>query len=464
LPSPKTAQATRAPELLDVSPGHEHIDPQIRTAMMDSNSSIDEPTVAYVSKMVSIPESELPSNKRKGGTLTAEEAQELGRKKRAEIAKAQALAAGDNGVQSVTDALSAVAIGENGSPDNDNESEEKADPEHLIGFARLFSGTLTVGDEVYVLPPKFTPSKPHAAPQPKKVTITALYLLMGRGLESLTSVPAGNIVGIAGLDGAILKSGTICSKIDGAPNLSSTSAISTNAPIVRVALEPTNPGDLDKMITGLQLLEQSDPAMMYEQLESGEHVILTAGELHLERCLKDLRERFARCDIQAGEAIVPYRESIVRAEEMNPLRDPTLGRGRVEGLTTSKQVSVRLRVVPLPAPVTEFLVKHTGAVKRLYSERVAQEQERTTTSDDEPGADHEGLGEQEIEAEDTSAEAGQVLSVEELKAGLTKAFEEEKHEKEIWKDVVEKITAFGPRRVGPNLLIDATADGICHKL
>jgi ribosome assembly protein 1 len=287
---------------------------------------------------------------------------------------------------------------------------------------------------------------------------------MGRGLESLTSVPAGNIVGIAGLDGAILKSGTICSKIDGAPNLSSTSAISTNAPIVRVALEPTFPGDLDKMINGLQLLEQSDPAMMYEQLESGEHVILTAGELHLERCLKDLRERFARCDIQAGEAIVPYRESIVRAEEMNPPKDPALGRGRVEGLTTSKQVSIRLRVVPLPAPVTEFLVKHTGAVKRLYSERVAQEQERTTTSDGEPGADQEEVGEQDIEAEDTSAEAGQVLSTEEFKAGLAKAFEEEKHEKEIWKDVVEKITAFGPRRVGPNLLIDATADGICHKL
>jgi ribosome assembly protein 1 len=469
LPSPKEAQATRAPDLLDASPGHEHIDPQVRTAMMESNANISEPTVAYVSKMVSIPQSELPTNKRKGGALTAEEAQELGRKKRAEIAKAQALADGDNGVQSVTEALSTVAIGDDAEIDRDDNAadEEPEDPEHLIGFARLFSGTLTVGDEVYVLPPKFSPARPHAAPQPKKVTITALYLLMGRGLESLNSVPAGNIVGIAGLDGAILKSGTICSKIEGAPNLSSTSAISTNAPIVRVALEPTFPGDLNKMIRGLQLLEHADPAMMYEQLESGEHVILTAGELHLERCLKDLRERFARCEIQAGEAIVPYRESIVRAEEMNPPKDPALGRGRVEGLTTSKQVSVRLRVVPLPAPVTEFLVKHTGAVKRLYSERIAQEQERTTSSTNEetdPAADGEAISQQELEAEDTSAEAGQVLTTEEFKAGLEKAFEEEKHEKEIWKDVVEKITAFGPRRVGPNLLIDATEDSICHKL
>lgn len=468
LPSPHTAQAARAPDLLDASPGHEHIASNIRNAMIKSDATLGEPTVAYVSKMVSIPESELPTNKRRGGALTAEEAQELGRKKRAEIAKAQALANGDNGTESMTAALSTVAIGDNEDEgENDGAPEEEpADPEHLIGFARLFSGTLTVGDEVYVLPPKFSPARPHAAPQPKKVTITALYLLMGRGLESLNSVPAGNVVGIAGLDGAILKSGTICSTLDGAPNLSSTSAISTNAPIVRVALEPAFPGDLDKMIRGLKLLEHSDPAMVYEQLESGEHVILTAGELHLERCLKDLRERFARCDIQAGEAIVPYRESIVRAEEMNPPRDPTLGRGRVEALTTSKQVSVRLRVVPLPAPVTEFLVKHTGAVRRLYSERVAQEQERNNNAgaDGDIAAEGEEIGEQEIEAEDTSAEAGQVLSKDEFREGLTKAFAEEKHDKEIWKDVVDKITAFGPRRVGPNLLIDATGDGICNKL
>lgn len=469
LPSPPTAQQARMPDLLELSPGHDQIDGKVKEAMVHSNATMGEPTVAYVSKMVSIPESELPTNKRRGGALTAEEARELGRKKRAEIARAQALANGDVGVEQVTDALSAAAIGEddNSAAPNGEQQEQESDPEHLIGFARLFSGTLTVGDEVYVLPPKFSPAKPGAAPLPKKVTITALYLLMGRSLESLSSVPAGNLVGIAGLEGAILKNGTICSQIDGAPNLSSTTAISTNAPIVRVALEPAFPGDLDKMIRGLRLLEHADPAVVYEQLESGEHVILTAGELHLERCLKDLRERFAKCDIQAGEAIVPYRESIVRAEEMNPPKDPALGRGTVETETNSKQLTIRLRVRPLPAPVTEFLVKHTGAVKRLYSERVAQEQERKSTNED-GVTDHEAagedIGEQEIEAEDTAAEAGQALGTAEFKDGLAKAFGEEKADREVWKDVIDKITAFGPRRVGPNLLIDATADGICHKL
>ncbi|KAK0861395.1 Cytoplasmic GTPase/eEF2-like protein (ribosomal biogenesis) [Friedmanniomyces endolithicus] len=467
LPNPPTAQEARLPALLAASPGAEYINAEIKDAMTYFKPGKGQPVVAYVSKMVSVPESELPVNKRRGGMLSADEAPELGRKKRAEIEKAQARANGEADVASVSDALSSAAIGDADelTGASEPEAELNEDPEHLIGFARLFSGTLTVGDEVYVLPPKYTPARPHAHPQPRRVKITALYLLMGRSLESLDSVPAGNLVGIAGLEGAILKSGTICSHLEGAPNLSSTNAISKNAPIVRVALEPAFPGDLDKMIRGLRLLEQADPAVLYEQLESGEHVICTAGELHLERCLKDLRERFAKCDIQAGEAIVPYRESIVRAEEMNAARDPALGRGRVEGVTTSKQVTIKLRVRPLPVPVTEFLVKHTGAVKRLYSERKAQDQERASPlgGDGTTGDALEDASEQDIDAEDTTAEGGHELSLAEFKQRLADAFAEEKTDKDVWKDVVDKIAAFGPRRVGPNVLIDLTEDNLCEK-
>ena len=100
------------------------------------------------------------------------------------------------------------------------------------------------------------------------------------------------------------------------------------SPIVRVALEPKNPADMPKLVRGLQILNQSDPCAEYLVQETGEHVILTAGELHLERCLKDLRERFAKCDIQRSQTIVPFRETAVRgigeskaAPSINNLRD-----------------------------------------------------------------------------------------------------------------------------------------------
>ncbi|KAI8962438.1 P-loop containing nucleoside triphosphate hydrolase protein [Daldinia sp. FL1419] len=445
LPSPKVAQAERLPDLLADSPGSSHIDPQVKDAMVNFKTSKSDPVVAYVSKMVSVPESELPENKRRTTQLSAEEARELARKKRAEFARAQA--AESNGVDELATALDSANLDDSA---HDTE-EKKVDPEHLIGFARIYSGTLSVGDSVYVLSPKFSPANPHAAPEPQKVPVTALYMLMGRNLESLNSVPAGVVFGIGGLGGHMLKSGTLCSQLEGSVNLAGVNM--AGKPIVRVALEPVNPADLDRMIEGLKLLVKSDPCAEYEQFESGEHVLLTAGELHLERCLTDLKERFARCDIQAGAPIVPYRETIVRAEEMRPPVNKELGRGVVVGVTSSKQVSITIRVRPLPANVTEFLLKNPGAIKRLYSERNGLEDTEQESEID---------GGQNVEADDDLLE-GKSLSLDELKKQLQASLESGKG-REGWKGVIDKITAFGPKRTGPNLLIDATKDGYFPKV
>jgi ribosome assembly protein 1 len=457
LPSPTKAQAERMPELIDTSVGADHVAAEVRKAITESDKSEDAPVVAYVSKMFSVPESELPQHKRRGGALTAEEARDLGRKKRAELARQQAISNGEPDVADLTEALSSAAIGENEPNAAEAAPVEEEKAEHLIGFARIYSGTLSVGDEVYVLGPKFSPEYPHAEPEPKKVKITALYLMMGRGLEALESVPAGVVFGIGGLEGHMLKSGTICSQLPGSINLAGVTMGSE--PIVRVALEPENPYDLDKMINGLKLLVQSDPCAEYEQLPSGEHVILTAGELHLERCLKDLEERFAKCKIQAGEPIVPYRESTVAAAEMNPPKDAELGRGVVVSATASKQVSVRLAVRPLPPSVTEFLSKNSGSIKRLNSERQARE---SGNVDAQARADVEQAAQDGMQ-EAEQRESGTTLSPAEFKKQLKAAFAEAKKEKDIWTDdVIDKITAFAPRNRGPNVLIDSA--GICSKV
>ncbi|KAI5284286.1 Cytoplasmic GTPase/eEF2-like protein (ribosomal biogenesis), partial [Ascosphaera atra] len=234
LPNPPSAQAARLPNMIKESPGANAIAPEIQDAMAKFNASRDVPAVAYVSKVVSIPESELPSGPKRvvGGSMNPEEAREAARRKREEIAKIQAEASGATDEFSrATSAFDKMTL-----EDDTEEQAQKEDPEHLIGFARLYSGTLNVGDEIYVLPPKFTPEDPHASPEPKKVTVKALYLLMGRALESLDSVPAGMVFGIAGLEGHILKTGTLCSRLEGAVNLAGVTL--SSPPIVRVALEP----------------------------------------------------------------------------------------------------------------------------------------------------------------------------------------------------------------------------------
>ncbi|KAJ5757516.1 uncharacterized protein N7511_006210 [Penicillium nucicola] len=458
LPSPPAAQAARLPEMIKTSPGSEFISDDIKKAMIDFKTGPEEPVVAYVSKMVAIPESELVSSKkRSGGTMTADEAIEIARRKREEIAKMQAEAKQnqiDEFERMNTVFQNTTLITE--TTDEPAESEEKEDPDHLIGFARLYSGTISVGDEIYVLPPKFSPAHPHASPEPKKVTVTDLYLLMGRALEPLQSVPAGVVFGIGGLAGYVLKTGTLCSRLDGSINLAGVSL--NTPPIVRVALEPVNPADLGKMVTGLRLLEQSDPCALYEQLPSGEHVILTAGELHLERCVTDLRERFARCEIQTGEAIVPYRETIVHGPEMAAPKNPELGRGGVLSVSASKQMTLRLRVVPLPEAVTEYLTKHIGTVKQLQLEKRSEAEGKTDTeaaAEAQESAVVDGTGE---------SPEGTILSKQMFREGLEKVFNDEVTEdKELWKNVVDRITAFGPRRVGPNILVDATTVNTCEK-
>ncbi|KAG6113222.1 hypothetical protein E4U13_003944 [Claviceps humidiphila] len=447
LPSPPAAQAERGPDLIAQSPGHEAVDKEVKDAMVAFKHGPSDPVVAYVSKMVSVPESELPENRRKPGSqMTGEEARELARKKRAEALRAAvAQDASEDAVDGgITEALGNTHI------DNVNDEEaQQAEPEHLIGFARIYSGTLSVGDSLYVVPPKWSPADPTAGPQPQAVTVSALYMLMGRNLESLDSVPAGVVFGIGGLEGKILKSGTLCSKLDGAINLAGVSMV--GKPIVRVALEPVNPGDLDKMIHGLELLVQSDPCAEYEQFGSGEHVLLTAGELHLERCLTDLKERFAKCDIQAGAPIVPYRETIVRADEMRPPVNKELGRGAVVACTSSKQVTMTLRIRPLASDVTEFLLKNADSIKHLYTETRRKEQE----ADDEADA---------IALDAAAAAAASRLSVEDIQKQLQKLFDTAKGGRDTFRTRTDQIAAFGPRRTGPNILLDATKDNILTKV
>lgn len=446
LPSPPVAQADRLPRLIQESPGAEFVGENIRDAMVGFKKSHDDPVVAFVSKMVAIPRHELPENKRHvGNILTGEEARERARQKRAEIARAME----NEGLQDSNGLPRASDFSENHEGEDRNLvlEEPQEESEVLIGFARLFSGILSVGDSVYVISPKFTPANPFAGSKPQKVTVTGLYLMMGRGLENLTSIPAGIVFGIAGLSGHILKSGTLCSHLEGAVNLAGINMGSP--PIVRVALEPSNPSDLAKMIRGMHLLEQSDPCAKYEVLESGEHVISTAGELHLERCLKDLRERFARCEIQAGEPIVPYRETIVSAPEMAPPRNNSLPRGSVIGVTTSRQVTVRLRVIPLSAATTEFLEKNETAIRRLYSNNKSEKSE--VDPRESPEADLNINNSQ-----DSLNVASDLPSILDFKLKLQGVLAEDNGQFEKSAEVVDKIVAFGPRRVGPNLLIDVT--------
>merc|ERR1711957_452559 len=82
------------------------------------------------------------------------------------------------------------------------------------------------------------------------------------------------------------------------------------SPVVKVAVKVKDGKDLPKMVEGLKKLSKSDPLVVCTTEESGEHVIAGCGELHVEICLKDLREEYAQCDFIMSDPVVSYRETV----------------------------------------------------------------------------------------------------------------------------------------------------------
>lgn len=84
-------------------------------------------------------------------------------------------------------------------------------------------------------------------------------------------------------------------------------------------MEPSTLDDLPELMRGLELLNKADPFVEVSIEESGEYVVGAAGEVHLETCLKDLRERFAGIDIQASAPLVAFKETVLEDKFAPPL-------------------------------------------------------------------------------------------------------------------------------------------------
>merc|ERR1712125_284575 len=138
-------------------------------------------------------------------------------------------------------------------------------------------------------------------------SIQRTVLMMGARTEQIQDVPCGNTVALVGIDGYILKSGTLTT-LESAHNIAAMKY--SVSPVVKVAVRPKDGKDLPKLVEGLKKLSKSDPLVVCTSEESGEHVIAGCGELHVEICLKDLREEYAQCDFIMSDPVVSYRETV----------------------------------------------------------------------------------------------------------------------------------------------------------
>jgi elongation factor 2 len=180
-----------------------------------------------------------------------------------------------------------------------------SDKGRFYAFGRVFAGTVKTGQKVRIMGPNYVPGKKNDL---FVKNIQRTVLMMGRYVEPVEDIPAGNTVGLVGVDQFLLKSGTITTSEEAYNIRVMKFSVS---PVVRVAVECKHPSDLPKLVEGLKRLAKSDPMVQTSIEETGEHIVAGAGELHLEICLKDLKEEYCGgIELKTSDPVVSYRESV----------------------------------------------------------------------------------------------------------------------------------------------------------
>merc|ERR1712056_113195 len=191
-----------------------------------------------------------------------------------------------------------------------------SDKGRFYAFGRVFSGTIAAGQKVRIQGPHY---KPGSKEDLNVKNIQRTVLMMGRNVEQIQDVPCGNTVGLVGVDQFILKSGTITTFEDSHNIADMKYSVS---PVVKVSVKVKDGKDLPKLVEGLKKLSKSDPLVVCTTEDSGEHVIAGCGELHVEICLKDLRDEYAQCDLIISDPVVSYRETVTETSKTALAKSP----------------------------------------------------------------------------------------------------------------------------------------------
>ncbi len=174
-----------------------------------------------------------------------------------------------------------------------------------IAGGRLFSGTISKGQELNMI----------LAKKPIKVQQVNLY--KGPQRIIVDNVPAGNIIGLAGLKG--VNAGETLTSKDIEPFESIKHIFE---PVVTESIEAKKPADLPKLIEVLKTIQKEDPTVKVEiNEETGQHLISGMGELHLEVIANRIKTEKG-VDVTASPPIVVYRETVTKPSKSFEGRSP----------------------------------------------------------------------------------------------------------------------------------------------
>ncbi|MGB1698080.1 MAG: GTP-binding protein, partial [Thermoplasmatota archaeon] len=166
-----------------------------------------------------------------------------------------------------------------------------------IAVGRLFSGSLTRGDEL------------HIAGTKTKNRVQQVGMMVGADRVAIDKITSGNIAAVTGLRDAMAGM-TLTSDPEMDPF---ERIIHVSDPVVTVSVEAKHMKDLPKLVDTLRSVSKGDPSLQLSiNQETGENLMSGMGELHLE-IIQHRIERDYNLEIIVGEPIVVYREQVQNA-------------------------------------------------------------------------------------------------------------------------------------------------------
>lgn len=162
-----------------------------------------------------------------------------------------------------------------------------------IVYLRIFSGTLSAGDEVLNVRTG------------KKEKVARLFETHASKRKRIEKAGAGMIVTATGLKVATTGD-TLCDP----KNPIMLERIDTYEPVISTAIEPETNAEKDKLDFAMGKLAEEDPTFrVREDNETGQTIISGMGELHLEIMVERMRREF-KVSPRVGRPQVVYREAI----------------------------------------------------------------------------------------------------------------------------------------------------------
>ena len=211
-----------------------------------------------------------------------------------------------------------------------------------VAVGRLFSGTLTRGQELFVTGTANTNR------------VQSVAISMGAERMEVDKIPAGNIAAVTGLrDAIVVSTGSTLREMTPFEAIKHVSE-----PVMTVAVEAKNMKDLPKLVEALRQVAKEDPTVKVEiNEETGEHLISGMGELHLEVVTKSRITRDRGIDVITSPPIVVYRETVGQTV------------GPVEGKSPNKHNRFYVIIEPLTQEVYDAVKNGDISMNMMEIER-----------------------------------------------------------------------------------------------